>query len=503
MGCDMEVFRPSSIDSVRRLHHILEGHGIHCLPASCHYYPPTCISGRIACRSHQDKPTRLLYAVTCTQFNRIADNLATAFSDVMLTSALCTILRLDAQSPYCAPRLLIPKAHCFSPIRKAVFQAAPIFDIAMLWRVPNVTMTGALTRCSVRDVRTCVVAGARYNSTSATPLAPNKLISRVNITSRQKDCWIPQLTYKATREYTTIINNDNNNNMPTNNAELQLGNVFNVKDKVALVSGGGSGIGLMISQTLAVNGAKVYIVGRTKEKLETAVEAHGKGISGQLIPVVGDVSTKDGVDKLVKEIESREKCLHVLVNNAGIAPGKGESSVDSAEKLKSEFYDGTTEKEWLDVYQTNVVAPFLMSLAFLPLLNKSTEATKGYSGTVVNISSVSGHIRISQGHFAYNSSKGAMIHLNKMLASEIAKCGVKVRVNSIAPGVFPSEMTTNDSRDDNQKSEMPKEQKEGLPAQRPGNDRDMAAAILFVVGCQYLNGQTVTVDGGYAIQVGN
>ncbi|KAI8934654.1 hypothetical protein NX059_008344 [Plenodomus lindquistii] len=291
--------------------------------------------------------------------------------------------------------------------------------------------------------------------------------------------------------------------MSTNNSELQLANVFNVKDKVALVTGGGSGIGLMITQTLAVNGAKVYIVGRTEEKLEKVVEVHGKGISGQIIPIVGDVSTKNGVDKLVKEIESKEKYLDVLVNNAGIAPGKGETSVDSAEKLKSEFYDTTSEKEWLDVYQTNVVAPFLMSMAFLPLINKSTEANKGYSGTIVNISSISGHIRISQGHFAYNSSKGATVHLNKMLAAEIAKCGIKVRVNSIAPGVFPSEMTTNDSRDDNQKSEMPKEHKEGLPAQRPGKDQDMAAAILFVVGCQYLNGQTVTVDGGYAIQVGN
>lgn len=191
------------------------------------------------------------------------------------------------------------------------------------------------------------------------------------------------------------------------------------------------------------------------------------------------------------------------MNNAGIAPGKGETSVDSAERLKAEFYDTTTEKEWLDVYQTNVVAPFLMSMAFLPLVAKSTEVNKGYSGTIVNISSISGHIRISQGHFAYNSSKGATIHLNKMLAAEIAKSGVKVRVNSLAPGVFPSEMTAQESRDDNQKSYLPKEHKEGLPAQRPGKEQDMAAAILFVVGCQYLNGQTVTVDGGYAIQVGN
>jgi len=289
----------------------------------------------------------------------------------------------------------------------------------------------------------------------------------------------------------------------SNNPELELSQVFDVKDKVALVTGGGSGIGLMITQTLAVNGAKVYIVGRTEEKLETVVDAHGKNVAGQIIPIVGDVSTKAGVQKLVKDIESREKCLCILVNNAGIAPEKTSTHVNSAEELKKNLLEPTDEKEWLDIYQTNVVGPFLMSTAFLPLLQKSTEIHRGYSGTIVNISSISGHIRISQDHFSYNASKGATIQLNKMLATEIAKNGIKVRVNSIAPGVFPSEMTTNDSRDDNQKSEMSKEHKGNLPSQRPGKDQDMAAAILFVVCCQYLNGQTVTVDGGYAIQVGN
>jgi NAD(P)-dependent dehydrogenase (short-subunit alcohol dehydrogenase family) len=81
----------------------------------------------------------------------------------------------------------------------------------------------------------------------------------------------------------------------SNNADLQLGEVFNVKDKVALVTGGGSGIGLMITQTLAVNGAKVYIVGRTEEKLNRVVEVHGKDIAGQIIAIQGDVASKEGV----------------------------------------------------------------------------------------------------------------------------------------------------------------------------------------------------------------
>jgi len=287
----------------------------------------------------------------------------------------------------------------------------------------------------------------------------------------------------------------------SNNAEFQLGEVFNVKNKVALVTGGGSGIGLMCTQALAVNGAKVYIVGRTKEKLDTVVEVHGKGIAGEIIPLVGDVTDKDGVRNLVKEIEQREKCLCILVNNAGIAPEKASLEGKSAAEVRKNLFDPTTVDEWTSVYATNVVGPYLMTTAFLPLLQKSTELHKGYSGCVINITSISGMVRISQGHFSYNASKGAQIHLNKMLATEIANAGLKIRVNSIAPGVFPSEMTTQES-DDKQKSQMPKDHKGMLPSERPGKDQDMAAAILFTASCQYLNGQTIPVDGGYLIQVG-
>ncbi|PSN69105.1 NAD(P)-binding protein [Corynespora cassiicola Philippines] len=287
----------------------------------------------------------------------------------------------------------------------------------------------------------------------------------------------------------------------SNNADLQLGEVFNVKDKVALVTGGGSGIGLMITQTLAVNGAKVYIVGRTEEKLDRVAEVHGKDIAGQIIPIQGDVASKEGVQKIVKEIESREKCLCILVNNAGVAAPKTSTQAETPEELRKNLLDPTSVEEWTSVYATNVVGPYLMTTGFLPLLQKATEHQYGYSGTVINITSISGLVRISQGHFSYNASKGAQVHLNKLLAAEIAKAGFKIRVNSIAPGVFPSEMTTQESKD-NQKSEMPKEHKGGLPSQRPGNDRDMAAAILFAASCQYLNGQNIAVDGGYLIQAG-
>ncbi|TLD07942.1 short-chain dehydrogenase, partial [Venturia nashicola] len=81
--------------------------------------------------------------------------------------------------------------------------------------------------------------------------------------------------------------------MSTNNYQFQLNNLFDVKGRVALVTGGGSGIGLMAVQALAVNGAKVYITGRTKEKLDRVVESHSKGISGEIMPLTADISDKD------------------------------------------------------------------------------------------------------------------------------------------------------------------------------------------------------------------
>ncbi|KAJ6571738.1 dehydrogenase with different specificitie [Mycena capillaripes] len=286
-----------------------------------------------------------------------------------------------------------------------------------------------------------------------------------------------------------------------NNSHFQLSQVFNVKGKVALVTGGGSGIGLMATQALAVNGAKVYIVGRTKEKLDTVVQQHGHNIAGEIIPLVGDVTNKDGVQHLVKEMESREKCVCILVNNAGISSAKTTPDGKDAEEVKKNLFEPATVEQWTSVYATNVVGPYLMTTAFLPLLQRATDQHHGYSGTVINITSISGMMRISQGQFPYNTSKSALVHLNEMLAVEVAKAGLKVRINAIAPGLFPSEMTSEGSGGD-QKSSLPKKEGEELPSGRPGHDRDMAAAILFAASCQYLNGQNIPVDGGYLIQVG-
>lgn len=260
----------------------------------------------------------------------------------------------------------------------------------------------------------------------------------------------------------------------------------------------------MATQALAVNGAKVYIVGRTEEKLERVAETYGKDIAGKIIPIVADVTDKASIAKLVKDIESREKCLCILVNNAGVENGTFKTEASSAEEMKKNLFDddNATFDDWTATYKTNVAAVYFMTTAFLPLLQKATEHQHGYSGTVINISSISGQVKSTQHHPSYNASKAATIHLTRMLSNEIAENGLKIRINSIAPGVFPSEMTAGDSGA-NQKSHIPKEKyADKVPAKRPGKDTDMASAVLFMATNQYLNGQTVTVDGGYTISAG-
>ncbi|KAF7845718.1 hypothetical protein BT93_L0995 [Corymbia citriodora subsp. variegata] len=182
-----------------------------------------------------------------------------------------------------------------------------------------------------------------------------------------------------------------------------------------------------------------------------------------------------------------------------------QTEAESAEEMKKNLFDNkdSTIEDWVSTYQTNVPQCFFMTMAFLPLLQNATEQQHGFSGCVINICSISGIVKTAQHHFAYNASKAAVIHLTKMLAFEIGSNNIKVRVNSIAPGVFPSEMTAGESGED-QKSELAKDKYlDKTMAGRPGNDRDMGNAMLFVATNQYLNGQTIPVDGGYILVAGS
>lgn len=243
------------------------------------------------------------------------------------------------------------------------------------------------------------------------------------------------------------------------NEDLKITKLFDLTKVTAVLTGGGTGIGLMIAQALQTAGAKVYIIGRREEALENVVKEYSTG-PGQIIPLQGDVSKKDECIRLAKEIGEKEpNGITALINNAGIARDSntsfsknGQPDMKDAEAISKHLLRSEPEN-WAETFETNVTAQFFMSAAFIPLLAKGT-ANSQYtmSSSIVNISSISGLMKgSSNGQFAYASSKAAFIHLTRQLATTLKDAGI--RVNQIAPGIFPSEMTTQES-DDKQKSEL-------------------------------------------------
>lgn len=277
--------------------------------------------------------------------------------------------------------------------------------------------------------------------------------------------------------------------------------LFGVKDYVCLITGGGTGIGLMSAQALAANGAKVYITGRRMEALENAAKSHDPGSSGgQIIPIGPcDVTKKDDLAKLVKDLESKETHLNTLMCNAGVGGPKAEPEHDDATDMKAKLWDNESVEEWGSTYTTDVTSVYFTTVAFLPLLQASIEP-KGplarFGPSVITTSSMSGMMRNAQGHFSYNAAKGATVHLTKLMSSEFQKTGI--RVNSIAPGYFPSELTVKSS-DENQKSELPAEKvadKGHVPLMRGGRDEEMGMTVLYLARNEYVNGMVIVVDGG-------
>lgn len=260
----------------------------------------------------------------------------------------------------------------------------------------------------------------------------------------------------------------------------------------------------MASQALAANGAKVYITGRRVEALERAASAHSPEqdrTGGQIIPLGPcDVRKKEDLAKVVEELRKKEKYINLLVCNAGVSGPKAEPEHEDAGDLSKKLWENESVEEWQQTMETDVTSVYFTTVAFLPLLQAAIKPGGGpheeYSASVITISSMSGLMRHAQGHFSYNAAKGATVHLTKLMSAEFQKA--KIRVNSIAPGYFPSEMTAKSS-DDKQKSEFPEgkiEQTGHVPLQRPGRDEEMGMAVLFFAKNHYVNGEIMAIDGG-------
>lgn len=247
-----------------------------------------------------------------------------------------------------------------------------------------------------------------------------------------------------------------------------------LQDKVAIITGGGTGIGQAIALQFVQEGATVVICGRREEPLQKTVQLIlEKG--GKALSVVTDISSATQIADMVDKSLMAYHHIDILVNNAGIY-------------LPHEV-TATTEDEWDNVMQIDLKGVFLASKAVIPLMLKQK------SGKIITTASIAGLSGFAQSA-AYCAAKGAVVNLTRQMALDYAPRGICI--NAIAPGVIASDMTQSFLSDEHAKQAF----LEKIPVGRVGIPQDIAHAAVYLASeeSSYMVGQTLVVDGGWTIQ---
>jgi 2-deoxy-D-gluconate 3-dehydrogenase len=255
---------------------------------------------------------------------------------------------------------------------------------------------------------------------------------------------------------------------------MNTADLFSLKGRTALITGGSRGIGKMIAEGFIAQGARVYISSRKASVCDdTAAELSRDG--GTCISLPADISTIDGIRSLATAYAEREPALDILVNNAGAA--------------WLTAFDDFPEKGWDKVMDLNLKAPFFMTQALIKQLRAS--ARKDRPAKVINIASIDGIYVTPNETYSYAASKSGLIQLTRIMAAKLIRD--HIAVSAIAPGPFASDMNI-----------WARDQEEATaartPAQRIGTDLDMAGTAIFLASRagDYVVGSVVTVDGGIA-----
>jgi len=245
----------------------------------------------------------------------------------------------------------------------------------------------------------------------------------------------------------------------------------NLEQPVAIVTGGGSGIGLAIAEKFATNNIWTVVVGRDESKLQAAKKILGKnGVAEKF-----DLRSLKDIPGLVKDIHTQYGHIDILVNNAGI-------------NLKKNFTE-VTDEQFQDILHTNVNAVFSLSREVVKIMEKQGK------GSIINISSMAALYGLPR-VIAYSASKSAIEGMTVAMASELSPKGI--RVNAIAPGFIKTDMSAKALDSD-------KERKQKVLGRTPmgylGNPEDVAEAALFLAtdASKYITGTSIRVDGGNAI----
>ncbi|KAJ5554114.1 hypothetical protein N7513_004073 [Penicillium frequentans] len=281
-------------------------------------------------------------------------------------------------------------------------------------------------------------------------------------------------------------------------ASVDSSNIFRVDGIVAVITGGGSGIGLTMTRALAANGAhKVYILGRRLEVLEKAAEE----FPAVIIPHQADVTSKEDLQAAVDRVKSEVGYINLVIANSGsIGPPVRFNPAASLTGLRQSLFTDFSMEDMNDALHLNVTAAFFTMTAFLELLDAGTQnALKGdvpsIQSQVIFTTSISAFSRHWTSSPPYLTSKVAIMQVAKHASTQLARFGI--RVNAIAPGIYPSELASVLIS-----SRKPEEEAFNddrfIPARRFGEHEDMAGAILFLTSRagSYSNGLILTTDGG-------
>ncbi len=256
---------------------------------------------------------------------------------------------------------------------------------------------------------------------------------------------------------------------------MAAADIFDLKGRVALVTGASSGLGVRFAECLAENGAAVVLVARRADRLD-AVKARIEKAGGRAIAVEADVCDRAAMAAAFDAAENTFGTVTILVNNAGVVSSA--RAVDLA------------EAEWRRVLSTNLDAVFFCAQE---AARRMLAAQQG--GAIVNIASVLG-FGVAKGVVAYATAKAAVIQLTKALALELAFKGI--RVNAIAPGWFVTEIN-----DEFLSGERGEAMKRDIPMGRFGEEHDLDGPLLLLVSeaGRYMTGATIVVDGGQVVMI--
>ncbi len=250
--------------------------------------------------------------------------------------------------------------------------------------------------------------------------------------------------------------------------------LFSVHGKVALVTGGTRGIGLMIAEGLVRAGARVYVSSRKADacaEAERTLSEHGDAIA---IPC--DLGSMAGIEQLASEMASREPRLHLLVNNAGLT--------------WNQPLDEFPEKGWDRVLDLDAKAPFFLSQKLLPLLRAA--ASPSDRSVIVNVSSVNGIKPSGLQNYSYVVAKAGLRQLSAQMARDLMED--QINVNVIAPGPFKSKMTGPMYAT----PELDEQARARFPMKRWGAMEDVAGLTILLASRagSYLTGIEIPCDGG-------